>query len=122
MSLGRKQGEIVLTMLGKVGTSVSDLDELKKRSVSERAKTYHRRVLTPVPLSTTKGAEGSMLSSDRVIVLISSRKLCWSDWQRLARSVVTGVSNGQPPSAPESMIMVRHPGSLPHYLLPRAHI
>ena len=55
-------GAIALTMLGKVGSCVSDLDELWKRSASERARlVIAKRVPTPVPLSTTKGAEGSII-------------------------------------------------------------
>jgi len=52
-------GEIIaLTMLGKIGTSVSDLDELNKRWRFKRGEAGQNR--TPVPLSTTKGAEGSI--------------------------------------------------------------
>jgi hypothetical protein len=59
---------IALTMLGKVRTSVSDFDELYKRKASKRAKLIIiERMRTPVPLSTTKGAERSILSG-RVIV------------------------------------------------------
>lgn len=49
---------IALTMLGKIGTSVSDLDELYKRWRFKKSKAEHNR--TPVPLSTTKGAKGSI--------------------------------------------------------------
>jgi hypothetical protein len=48
-----------LTMLGKVGTSVSNLDELHKRWRIKRGRVEQMR--TPVPLSTTTGAEGSIL-------------------------------------------------------------
>ena len=52
-----------LTMLGKVGTGVSDLDELQKGRASEREKPMMVKGMpTPVPLSTTKGAEGSISS------------------------------------------------------------
>jgi len=52
---------IALTMLGKVRTSVSDFDELYKRKASKRAKLIViEQMRTPVPLSTTKGAEGSI--------------------------------------------------------------
>lgn len=50
---------IALTMLGKVGTSVSDLDELYKRWSFKKNKA--KQIHTPVPLSTTTGAEGSIL-------------------------------------------------------------
>ena len=49
---------IALTMLGKVGTSVSDLDELYEHWRLEKGKT--EQIRTPVPLSTTTGAEGSI--------------------------------------------------------------
>jgi hypothetical protein len=48
-----------LTMLGKVGTSVSNLDELYKRWRFKKGKA--EQIRTPVPLSTTTGAEGSIL-------------------------------------------------------------
>lgn len=68
-------------MLGKVGASVSDLDELYKRWRFKKGKTEHIR--TPVPLSTTTGAEGS--------ILIVSRLLS-AQIAAAALRVVTGVS------------------------------
>ena len=56
-------GLFALTMLGKVGTGVSDLDELQKGRASERERPMMVEGMpTPVPLSTTKGAEGSISS------------------------------------------------------------
>ena len=46
-------------MLGKVRTSVSNLDELYKSWRLKEGKVEENH--TPVPLSTTKGAEGSIL-------------------------------------------------------------
>ena len=61
-SLGRG---IVLTVLGKVGASITDFDELYERKISGASTLIVEcRMLTPVPLSTTRGAEESMLSSD----------------------------------------------------------
>lgn len=59
MLIGLAREIIALTMLGKVGTSVSDLDELYKRWRFKEGKVEENH--TPVPLSTTKGAEGSIL-------------------------------------------------------------
>ena len=54
---------MVLTVLGKVGASISDFDELHERNISGASTLiFVWRILTPVPLSTTRGAEVSMLS------------------------------------------------------------
>jgi hypothetical protein len=65
MLIGRERNDelareiVALTMLGKVGTSVSNLDELYKRWRFKKGRAEQMR--TPVPLSTTTGAEGSIL-------------------------------------------------------------
>ncbi len=58
-TIGFARKILVLTMLGKVGTSVSNLDELYKRWRFKKGKA--EQIRTPVPLSTTTGAEGSIL-------------------------------------------------------------
>ncbi len=89
------EGIIALTMLGKVGTSVSYFDELYKCNAPTRARlVIAEQMRTPVLLSTTKGAEGSIASnanrsrSTRAISQIGGDKgldcclsLSRTDWQ-----------------------------------------
>jgi len=52
-------------VLGKVGAGITNLDELYEGNASGSITVItYVGCLTPVPLSTTRGAEGSMLSSD----------------------------------------------------------
>ena len=62
-------------MLGKVGTSVSNLDELYKRWCFKEGNYEHIR--TPVPLSTTTGAEGSIsIDCESSVVSIANLRGC----------------------------------------------
>lgn len=54
------------TMLGEVAARVADFDELPTTTVSNgvRSTLCAATVLTPVPLSTTRGIDGSIVEGD----------------------------------------------------------
>ena len=91
------QQACVRTMLREVGASIADVHALAE--VQRPAREQARRVLIPVPLSATRGTEGSMVSESAREVVIVQGAQCAT------------------PAKPSSLRVVCHPRSASAYVV-----